>query len=76
MKSETLGAWSQLKRLTYIVDAQVPLQGPRMIKSVSGEFTVSSAGTSYEWARLLHLLNEVQIVSPEHILGPGGWVSI
>ncbi len=69
MISETLDHWSELKRLTYIVDTQVSFNGPQMVESDDGEFTVASAGTLPDLDRLRELLNEIQIVSPGHLPG-------
>ena len=59
--------WSELKRLTYIVDTQVPFNGPQMVESDDGEFTVASSSTSPQLDQLRELLYEGQVVSPEHL---------
>ncbi len=69
MISETLDRWSELKRLTFIVDTQVPFRGPQLIESGDSEFVLGWSSTSPELDRLRELLNEMQIVSPEHYPG-------
>ena len=69
LSDETLHLWSALKRLTYVVDSEIPHEGPRTVRSDDGVNTIASPDMSPELDRLRGFLNEMQIVSPEHFPG-------
>ena len=64
---DTLPAWAEAKRLSFIIDDQRPLTSSGLRKQSDGIAYVTSSELSKEAERLHELLYELGIVAPEHL---------
>ncbi|MFN8027714.1 MAG: DUF6508 domain-containing protein [Acidimicrobiia bacterium] len=67
--SDELQLWSEIKRLSFAVEAQTPFSPPGLEKSDDGSLAMTAGEWSSEAQRLHELLYELEIVSPEHVPG-------